>query len=151
MNEHSTSLQRWVLGDLYTFKVLGDSTNQSFALLELQIRPGGGAPLHCHSQEDESFYILEGALEFCLGDRRMLATPGTFLHAPKGIPHSFTNRSDRPMKMLTWVNPAGLEQFFLEIGHPIDDPQTPPAVTIAELEALPNVAQKYGLTIFPPA
>jgi len=30
--------------------------------------PGGGPPPHVHSDEDETLYVLEGEVEFLLGD-----------------------------------------------------------------------------------
>lgn len=48
--------------------------------------------------------------------------------------------------------PAGLEQFFMEIGIPADDPTAaPPPVTDADIEKAIALAPHYGLTILPPS
>ncbi|MER3447946.1 MAG: hypothetical protein C4291_14450 [Candidatus Dadabacteria bacterium] len=44
-----------VLGDLYTFKVVGEDTEGSFAMLEVNVQPQNGPPPHIHHREDERF------------------------------------------------------------------------------------------------
>jgi hypothetical protein len=71
--------------------------------------------------------------------------------SPKGQRHLFANISDQPAKMLCWMTPAGLEQFFMEIGTPADDPTAlPPPVTEADIQKTIALAPQYGLTILPP-
>jgi quercetin dioxygenase-like cupin family protein len=141
----------WVLGDLYTFKAVGEDTNGKYALLELVIQPQDGTPPHIHSRESESFYIQSGTVEFQLGDRVVTATAGTFLHSPVGQQHSFKNTSSTAAKMLCWATPAGVEKFFMEIGTPVEDLSEPsPLVTSADIEKVMAIAPKYGITIVPP-
>ncbi len=141
----------WVLGDLYTLKATGEETGKSYALTEILVQPQSATPPHIHHREDEAFYIQEGKVEFQLGDRTIVATPGTFLHSPKGQLHSFKNISSKPAKMLCWVTPAGLEQFFAEVGVPLEERSpSPPAVSPADIETIMATAPKYGLEIIPP-
>lgn len=140
----------WVLGDLYTFKAIGEETDQTYALMEIIVQPKGGAPPHIHSQENESFYIQEGELEFQIGEEIVVATSGTFLHSPKGQMHSFINKTDQPVKLLCWVTPAGAEKFFMEIGVPAVDITQSPNVSPADVEKVIATAPKYGLQIIPP-
>ena len=49
-------------GSHLTLKAVGEDTEQAFALMEYVLAPGGGAGLHTHSREDESFYVLAGEL-----------------------------------------------------------------------------------------
>lgn len=141
----------WVTGDLYTFKAVSKDTGEAYALMELVIQPNGGAPPHIHTQEDEAFYIQEGELKFQLDEQIIVATPGTFLHSPKGQIHSFTNVGTTPAKVLCWNTPAGLEKFFAEVGKPVQDTDSePPLVSAADIEKLLATAPKYGLEIIPP-
>lgn len=140
----------WVLGDFYTFKAIGEETDKTYALMEIIVQPQGGAPPHIHSHENESFYIQEGELEFQIGEEIVVATPGTFLHSPKGQMHSFTNKTDQPVKLLCWVTPAGAEKFFMEIGVPAVDITHSPNVSPADIEKVIATAPKYGLQIIPP-
>ena len=49
------------------------------------------APLHVHHQDDEAWYVLEGALGFVRGDERLQAAAGTAVLVPRGTPHSYWN------------------------------------------------------------
>ena len=140
-----------VVGDVYRFMATGDDTNGKYAFWEAIVPPGGGPPPHVHSREEEGFYILEGEITFQIGEKRVVATAGTFANMPTGTPHSFKNESEKPARMLIVVAPAGLEQMFFEVGVPLDDGATtalPP--THAEIEKLIEVAPTYGIAIKSP-
>lgn len=139
-----------VAGDTVTFKALGQNTKGQYALIEIVCNPEVGTPPHIHSREDEAFYVLEGEVEFRLDDQTILATPGTFLHSPRGQKHSFKNTGTTRARMLCWVTPAGLEMFFAEVGRPVADPLNPPVPDQAAIDKLLATAPKYGLTILPP-
>ena len=49
------------------------------------------APLHVHHEDDEAWYVLEGALGFVRGDEHLRATAGTAVLVPRGAPHSYWN------------------------------------------------------------
>jgi quercetin dioxygenase-like cupin family protein len=140
----------WVLGDLYTIKAVGEETGQAYALVEVQIQPQNGPPPHIQGREDEAFYVQEGEFEFQLGEQVVVATPGTFLHSPKGQLHRFTNRGSTLGKMLIWVTPAGLEKFFMEVGKPVANHPSPPIVSPEDIEKIMAEAPQYGLEIIPP-
>jgi quercetin dioxygenase-like cupin family protein len=140
-----------VAGDLVIFKAEGEQTNGQYALFEIKTEPQHGPPPHVHSREDEAFYIQEGEVEFYLDGRTVVATPGTFLFSPKGQRHSYKVISSQPAKMLCWATPAGIEQFFLEVGTVLDNASVPPAPFATEaIERLVSTAPKYGITILPP-
>jgi mannose-6-phosphate isomerase-like protein (cupin superfamily) len=140
-----------VVGDIYTFKAVGEDTNGTYALFEFYIPPQNGSPPHIHHREDETFYILEGELTFQIEDRKVVVPPGSFLHAPKGVPHSFSNEGTVPVKTITSVVPAGLEKFFEEVGYPVIDKDTPVPVTPDEqIAKMLEIAPKYGMEILPP-
>lgn len=76
----------WLLGELYTAKAVGEGTDGEFAFVEAITPPQAGPPPHIHHREDETFWVLEG--KFMVGDRTVRAPAGSFVHAPKGIPHT---------------------------------------------------------------
>ena len=49
------------------------------------------APLHVHHADDEAWYVLEGVLQFRVGDERFEAGPGSAVLVPKGTPHAYGN------------------------------------------------------------
>ena len=57
-----------------------------FNLAVIEIQPHrGGPPIHAHTAEDDSFYILEGELTFTVEGEEVVAGPGTFVLVPPGL------------------------------------------------------------------
>jgi len=138
----------WVVGELLTLKVVGTDASGAFAVLEEITPPQGGPPPHMHSREDETFYVLEGELEFRVSDRTLLATAGSVIYGPRGILHTFKNVGTTPSRILVLVTPAGLEKMFEELGEPVTDPSSPPEGP-PDIERLMAVNRKYGVEIPP--
>jgi len=139
------------VGDVYRNLISGAQTEGVFALIEAKVYPGGGPPPHIHRREDEGFYILEGEVVFHVGGERIVAGPGTYLQAPRDIPHAFKNEGTVPAKMLIHVAPAGFDQFIEELGTAVDSFDSPPVpVTQAEVDLLLALTPKYGIEILPP-
>jgi quercetin dioxygenase-like cupin family protein len=135
-----------VVGDVYRFLATGEETDGKYALWEAIVPPGGGPPPHVHSREEEGFYVLEGEITFTIGEKRIVATAGTFANMPVGTPHSFKNESSKSARMLISVAPAGLERMFFEFGVPLAEGATTPLrPTTEEIEKLLAVAPKYGI------
>jgi quercetin dioxygenase-like cupin family protein len=128
-------------GTQLTFKAVGADTANAFALMEYILAPGGGAGLHTHTREDESFYVLAGELAVQLADEAVAVTPGEFVHIPRGTPHAFVNQGREPVTALVILTPAGLEQFFVdlaELAAAAPDGQIAP-------ETLEALTARYGL------
>ena len=138
----------WMVGtDLISFKATGRTTNGTFALFDSLVLPGGGPPPHIHHRESESFYVLQGEFEFLAEDRWIRASPGSFVHVPKGALHTLKNVGRGVGRLLTLVVPAGLDEFFEELGVPGTDVSDPPPFGPAEVENLLATAPKYGLEV----
>ncbi len=122
-----------------------------YALCEARVLPGGGPPPHIHHREDEAFFVLEGEISFMLGDRKVVARPGSFIQGPRGIPHAFKNESEAPARVLILVTPPGFEKFMEEFAHPVPSFDSPPVpVAPADIQKLLAVAPKFGIEILPP-
>ena len=127
-----------------TFRVAGEDTGGAYSVLEYLAAPGAGSPMHSHKKEVESFYILEGAITFQLGNEKTLATPGMFITIPIGLRHAFVNAEAEPARSLVILTPSGLEYFFLDMSELL---KTYP-------EGLPDevflaLTEKYGLDFRP--
>lgn len=132
-----------VLGDKYTFKAASHVTGGAYALWELDTpAAAGGPPPHIHEREDEAFYVLEGEMTFQVGERTVHGTAGTFVFAPRGIAHKFSNLSSKPAKALVIVSPGGFEKALEELAEFAACGDQPP--DMAKLHA---VADKFGLKI----
>ena len=127
------------VGDVYRNLATGAQTGGAYALSEARVLPGGGPPPHLHTREDEAFFILEGEIVFTLGGRRIVAGAGTFVQAPRDIPHAFKNESAAPARMLIMVTPPGFEQFMAEFAQPVESFDSPP-VAVTDDVALPIVS-----------
>ena len=127
------------------WKVQSEDTLGACSYGEFIVQPGAGPIPHRHSREDESFYIIDGQLEFRIGERGerlIVAAPGSFVFGPRGIPHTLKNEGTTPARVLVIISPAGLERFFaereaLQKDLPITDPSFP-----SRDKAL---SEKYGL------
>jgi hypothetical protein len=47
-------------------------------------------------------------------------TPGTAIHVPPNVPHTFTSAGETAGRLLFVHTPAGLEEFFEEFGVPVE-------------------------------
>jgi quercetin dioxygenase-like cupin family protein len=116
---------RWILGQLMTYKVRGET--DGYSIFEFTSGPGAGAPPHFHRFQDETHYVIRGQYEFLLDDKMLQAGPGSVVFVPKGTVHAFTNIGAESGTLLFIETPSGaLEEFMDAIGEPIDDPAVPP-------------------------
>jgi quercetin dioxygenase-like cupin family protein len=67
---------------------------------------GQGPPLHVHSNEEQFVYVLEGQINFILGDEERIVGPGTLIHVPRGVPHC-SRPVHGPATFFTAKSPAG--------------------------------------------
>ena len=139
------------VGDVYRVLASGRQTGNVYALSEIRVSPNNGPLPHIHSREDECFFVLEGEIDFQVGDEKITAGPGAFIQGPRGIPHSFKNNTQLPARMLGFVTPAGFENFFEEFARPVasfDSSAISPSKD--EVDKLLAAAPKYGLQILSP-
>lgn len=99
--------------------------------------PGGGPPPHSHTNEDETFYVLEGEYEFLLNGEIRKLVAGDVAHAMRGSVHTFRNAGTTPGKILIVAVPAGLEKYLEEISS-FSIP--------ADMEQVLEVSRRYGIT-----
>jgi quercetin dioxygenase-like cupin family protein len=77
------------------------AADRSFAIVESAPAAGAaGPPRHIHDAYDEAWYVLEGEIEFSVGDRVELCGPGSLAFAPRGTVHGFRNPGPRDARML---------------------------------------------------
>ena len=85
------------------------------ALLETTFDPGSGVDPHFHKGHSDSFYVLEGELEFHVGDETYTATPGSYVLAPPNVVHRFRNTGDVPARVLNLHTPGGFVRYRREL------------------------------------
>lgn len=141
---------RWFLGALSTIKASTQSTAGRIAVTENWAPRGHGSPLHVHRNEDEWFYVLSGELTFWVDGETITAPAGSFVYGPRDVPHTFTVTSD-DARFLLVVEPAGFEEFLLELSEPAVSPTLPPAsLELPATETMMQTAARYGIEILGP-
>ena len=119
-------------------KLHGRETGGTKAQIDTTCGPQIGPPPHVHHREDETFFVIEGEFEFVCGGATTRGGHGTVARLPRGVPHRFKNIGDTPGRVLVTITPAGLEDFFAEVGALSLEQQT-------DLPPLAALAARYGL------
>ncbi len=130
-----------VVGDTYTILLTGQDTGGRYCLIDMYVPHGGGPPPHRHDFE-EMFTVLDGEIEATFRGETSVIRAGETMNIPANAPHSFTNASDRPARLLCMCAPAGQDELFMAIGVPVEGRMTPPPKpTKAEQEAMQAKAE----------
>src|SRR5216683_2185577 len=137
----------WSLGAMFDIKAAGTDTRNHFSLSEAVMTKLAEPSLHVHHGEDEAWYVLDGKLTFHVGDQVFEALPGTFVFAPKDIPHRFSVDVE-PTRVLVITSPGGgFEKVIEEGGLAVDRSQGP---VPPDLERLMELGEKYHVEILGP-
>ena len=130
--------KQWnILGQVYYPKATCDA---AFAF-ETNSLPGQFVPVHMHPTQDEFILMQEGVLDLKLGGVWTKANTGDLVRMPRGIPHGYFNKSDKPARALFWVSPRGkLEALFEKIRRLTDPAEIMTLSAKPEVEFLPPEA-----------
>lgn len=114
-------------GSSMFFKATRASTNGAFSFMERTLPPGGRKPPpHIHTNCEEAFYVLDGEIEFFLGDDRFTGRSGSFVHVPGGVSHTYSNAATAPSRLLIIHAPA-MDSYFEELQE-LWSREVPPSV-----------------------
>ena len=135
-------------GSVMAFKALGAQTGGDFSLMERTLPAGGRTPpAHRHTNCSEAFFVLDGTITFWIGDTEgtgdtgdteLNGGPGDFLLVPRGVGHTFGNRSQSPARLLVLHAPAA-DGYFEEL-HKLWAGELPP-----EREQERELMSRYGM------
>jgi quercetin dioxygenase-like cupin family protein len=78
------------------------------------VAPGfAGPPLHVHPQAEESYHVIAGTLDVCLGGEWRELKPGESVTVPAGSAHTLKNTHAAEVRLLNVHKPAlAFERFF---------------------------------------
>ncbi len=124
-----------ILGQTYYVKAWCES---SFAF-ETNSEPGQHVPVHVHPTQDEFILVQEGELDLKLDGVWSKAKAGDLVRMPKGVPHGYFNKSDKPCKALFWVSPAGKLKELFDVLHDMTD-----------VEAVIKASAEHDVDFLPP-
>ena len=106
-----------ILGQTYYPKAICETT---FAF-ETNSDPGQFVPVHVHPTQDEFILVQEGELDLKLDGVWTKAKAGDLVRMPKGIPHGYFNKSDKPARALFWVSPTRKLKDLFDALHDLED------------------------------
>ena len=87
-------------------------------VFESTMPPGGGFPFaHLHDEYEEIFYVLDGEVEYRLGQVWRTAAAGTTICVPRGVVHAFRNSSPHSARHLVVHAPTAALAAVEELGR----------------------------------
>ena len=126
-----------VAGERVTVLASGEATKGYEVFLQ-DGPQGSGPPPHSHPW-DESFYVVQGEIEFGLDKEHLVAGPGTLVHVPAGTTHWF-RFGNGGGQMISMTDRLGASRMFADIDREIA-PDGP------DLERLVGIAARHGVAI----
>jgi mannose-6-phosphate isomerase-like protein (cupin superfamily) len=94
-------LTQSMVGDVQPIKA------RNFSFGHVTLDPDGGqVPWHNQEQE-ETYFIIEGTAEMCLGEERQTLTGGQMVYIPPEVFHQLTNIGPTPVRMIYTYAPGG--------------------------------------------
>jgi quercetin dioxygenase-like cupin family protein len=122
-------------GDSLSLRVNGEHGKCPLAVVAGVSEDRDWAPLHSHPW-DELTYVLEGDIEFRVGDTEATGNPGTIVALPRGVPHSLRVPTG-PARYLMVTLGAPSITCLREVGEAYADGPT--------LERLVEIAGRHGV------
>ena len=116
-------------------KIVGEQSGGEWAVVEWVVRAGHEPPIHIHTREDETIYVLDGEITAIVGDEQIEVKAGSYAALPKDIPHGLTVHGDEA-RLLVTLAPAGAEYFLV----PRDENDADPARFGLILQGAPMAA-----------
>lgn len=138
----------WYIGHLMSVIISSKDTGGSFSLIHGFEIQGLEPPPHTHTKEDESFYLLDGEVEYRVGSEVFLAQKGDWVFLPRNIQHSFRVITEKA-EVLIHFSPGGFEEYFIQMSDPAREmvippkPQGPP-----DLQKIIETSSRFGV-LFP--
>ncbi|MGQ0467627.1 MAG: cupin domain-containing protein [Sporichthyaceae bacterium] len=120
------------------FKLFGEDTNGSVAIVEHPFPVGSVVPPHLHTLEDEYSIVTEGEIGFRSGDREVVLGPGGYITKPRGEIHTMWNAGKVPARMIEVISPAGFEKFFVALADLLE-------AGAPDMAAIGAIAERHGL------
>jgi quercetin dioxygenase-like cupin family protein len=127
-----------LMGAQTTVKLTSADTGGAYILSEQTLLPGVGVPPHVHTREDEVFFVLEGEIEFVVGDQKIIGKEGDILHAPRGVVHGYMGAGSAPSRARFMSIPGDIEAMFSEMA-------TWPADAPPDMGKLTALCAEYGI------
>jgi quercetin dioxygenase-like cupin family protein len=143
----TTEDAHWWFGSLAVIKLSAEETDGRVSVVEVTEPPGAEAPRHVHHKEDETFWILDGAVTFEVGGTTIGASAGDVAFGPRDVPHSY-RVGDAGCRMLFILTPGGFEGAIRAMSTPAESLELPPETEQPpDMDGLGDTIASYGCEI----
>ncbi len=126
-----------VVGEHITVLASGAQTG-SYEIFHQAGPEGSGPPPHNHPW-DEAFYVIQGEIAFGIGEKELVARPGTLVHLPAGTTHWFRFGAGGG-EMISMTSREGASHMFTEFDREISP-------TKPDLGKLVEIGSRHGLEV----
>jgi DNA-binding transcriptional MerR regulator len=114
-----------------------------------------GWPRHLHHDQDEWLYIIEGQVEFEVGDKRFRAGAGESVFIPRKVAHVWSPAGNDGARIINVYQPAEkMEQFFREIDSfhalPTREQVLNNSYTPEQVTAMREMFTSFGMELLGP-
>ncbi|GAB5436018.1 cupin domain-containing protein [Falsiruegeria mediterranea] len=101
----------------HTFvKVSSEQSGGAYTLMEDNLKATFALGLHRHDTHAETFYVMEGEIDFYVDGDWHRCGAGATLHVPPGVPHACRVAHGEPARMLMIFQPSGFDLFLAELA-----------------------------------
>ncbi|MEJ1237402.1 cupin domain-containing protein [Chryseolinea sp. T2] len=104
-------------GGYFKTLISPEQSGGSLAILDLVLPAGAEPPPHIHTQEDETFVVLEGKMEVRIGNASVKLEAGESIFAPRNVPHSFKILGEKA-RLLNLITPGTMWAYFMAFSEP---------------------------------
>jgi quercetin dioxygenase-like cupin family protein len=126
-----------VVGEQITVLASKEATS-GYEIFQQAGPEGSGPPPHSH-EWDESFYVIDGEIEFGFGDETATAKAGTLVHLPAGCVHWFRFAAGGG-RMISMTGSGNASELFADLDANVSSADP-------DLGTLAEIANKHGLAL----
>lgn len=124
------------------------ATGGTVSVLEQWHRVGYSPPTHRHRREDQTLYVISGAITARLEDDERRVEAGEAVFLPRGVAHTF-RIEEEGTRLLEINTPGGFEQFHIDAGEPAPELRMPEP-TPPDVERMVATAANYDCEVIGP-
>jgi len=133
-------------GEPYDCKLSGRDTAGAMCIFEFTGLSSG--PRRRHREQDEWIYVVDGDLNFVVGDDEFQAGPGESVFVPRQTACAWASMPGRPAKIVDVYQPAGqMEEFFREL---VKFNSGPPIHEVLSVDEFRSLFHQHGMEVAGP-
>lgn len=118
---------RWYRDCLAELRLTGEQTGDRVSVVELDLPAGATTPLHRQPYDDETIYVVSGALTVHLDGAEQHAATGALVFIPRETAHALL--AVEATKVMIFGHPAGQGRYYRALSVPAPQRELPPPPT----------------------